>query len=426
LQNRFSVIVNQYIYTASNVQMTYLLNTKIRESFFLLNFSRSVSLTLLLHIQHGIRALSLNFRIIFFFHIFFSFLKLYLSSKQSSMANCSSIENQFHLPEMDYSNPFFLHHGDSPGAILVSQQLNGDNYGSWKRAMIMALTAKNKIGFINGSLPKPSDVSESDPLGFAWCRCNNMVLSWLINFVSKEIAASIIYIDSAADMWMDLHDRFSHLNGPRVFQLQQKMSSLSQENDSVSTYFTSLKGLWDELDHQEPLPCCTCGAVKALQAKHQRQYVYQFLMGLNESFSHIRGQILLLDPLPPMNKVFSLVLQEERQRGLSISSGSFNHNTTALLTKTAVSSQPRTNSKANYKGKNRPTCSHCGIYGHTMEKCYRLHGFPPGYKFTKGKNASSVANQVSAEPDHPQLHFSFFIFYFLNAIEEVRIIFSSA
>jgi len=153
----------------------------------------------------------------------------------------------------------------------------------------LALTAKNKIGFINGFLPKPSDIPESDPLGFAWYRCNNMVLSWLINSVSKEIAASIIYIDSVADMWMDLHDRFSHLNGPRVFQLQQKMSSLSQENDSVSTYFTSLKGLWDELDHQEPLPCCTCGVVKALQAKHQRQYVYQFLMGLNESFSHIRG-----------------------------------------------------------------------------------------------------------------------------------------
>jgi hypothetical protein len=267
----------------------------------------------------------------------------------------------------------------------------------------LALTAKNKIGFINGFLPKPSDIPESDPLGFACYRCNTMVLSWLINSVSKEIAASIIYIDSTANMWMDLHDRFSHLNGPRVFQLQQKMSSLSQENDSVSTYFTSLKGLWDELDHQEPLPCCTCGAMKALQVKHQRQYVYQFLMGLNESFSHIRGQILLLDPLPPMNKVFSLVLQEERQRGLSISSGSFNHNTTALLTKTVVSSQPCTNSKANYKGKDRPTCSHCGISGHTMEKCYRLHGFPPGYKFTKGKNASSVANQVSAEPDHPQL-----------------------
>jgi hypothetical protein len=39
-----------------------------------------------------------------------------------------------------------------------------------------------------------------------------------------------------------------------------------------------------------------------------------------------------------MNKVFSLVLQEDRQHGLSISSGSFNHSTTALLTKTTVSS----------------------------------------------------------------------------------------
>jgi hypothetical protein len=53
----------------------------------------------------------------------------------------------------------------------------------------------------------------------------------LINSVSKEIAASIIYKDSAPEMWMDLHDRFSHLNGARVFQLQQKMSSLSPEND---------------------------------------------------------------------------------------------------------------------------------------------------------------------------------------------------
>jgi len=38
--------------------------------------------------------------------------------------------------------------------------------------------------------------------------------------------------------------------------------------------------------------------------------------------------------------VFALVLQEERQRGLSISSSSFNQNTTALLTKAAPSTQP--------------------------------------------------------------------------------------
>jgi hypothetical protein len=307
------------------------------------------------------------------------------------------------LSEMDYSNPFFLHHGDSPGAILVAQQLTGDNYSSWKRAMLMALTTKNKIGFVNGSLPIPLDLPDSDPLSFSWCRCNNMVLSWLINSVSKEIAAIIIYIDSATDMWTDLQDRFSQLNGLRIFQIQQNMSSLSQNNDSVSTYFTALKGLWDELDNHQPLPCCTCGAMKILQAKHQRQYVYQFLMELNESFSHIRGQILLIDLLPPMNKVFSLVLQEERQPSLSVSSLSFNQSTTALLSKTVPPTQNRfVNNKGNSTRKDHPTCSHCGLTSHTMEKCYRLHGFPPGFKFTKGKNTSHATNQVS-DGDVPQL-----------------------
>lgn len=40
----------------------------------------------------------------------------------------------------------------------------------------------------------------------------------------------------------------------------------------------------------------------------------QFLNGLNNSYSHTRGQIPMIDPLPGINKVFSLVLQEEQRR----------------------------------------------------------------------------------------------------------------
>jgi len=63
--------------------------------------------------------------------------------------------------EMDSSNPFFLHHGDSPGAMIVSKPLNGENYNSWKRVMMMALPAKNKLSFVNGTLPKPSNLYDS-------------------------------------------------------------------------------------------------------------------------------------------------------------------------------------------------------------------------------------------------------------------------
>ena len=37
-------------------------------------------------------------------------------------------------------------------------------------------------------------------------------------------------------------------------------------------------------------------------------------------------------------------------------------------------------------------CTYYGKLGHTVDKCYRLHGFPLGYKF---KNKTSTAHQVS-------------------------------
>lgn len=39
----------------------------------------------------------------------------------------------------------------------------------------------------------------------------------------------------------------------------------------------------------------------------------QFLMGLNESYAQIHAQILMMDPIPVMSKIFSLVIQGERQ-----------------------------------------------------------------------------------------------------------------
>ena len=44
-------------------------------------------------------------------------------------------------------------------------------------------------------------------------------------------------------------------------------------------------------------------------------------------------------------------------------------------------------------------CSHCGKLGHIMEKCYKLVGFPPGYK-QKGRVAK--ANQVMVDDDQGQ------------------------
>ncbi|KAH9659734.1 protein kinase domain-containing protein [Citrus sinensis] len=94
-------------------------------------------------------------------------------------------------------NVFLVHPSDSPTAVLVSPLLTGDNYGTWVRAMTMALRAKNKLGFVDGTISKP-DEDEDD--GGRWLRCNDLVGSWVLNSISSELVGSVLYAQSAREV----------------------------------------------------------------------------------------------------------------------------------------------------------------------------------------------------------------------------------
>ena len=89
-------------------------------------------------------------------------------------------------------NPYFLSSNENPGNILVTQPLLGmKNYQSWSRAMVLALTAKKKMGFVNGNISKPYLDS---PLYEDWESCIAMVLSWLINSMANTTHHSQILL----------------------------------------------------------------------------------------------------------------------------------------------------------------------------------------------------------------------------------------
>ena len=77
-------------------------------------------------------------------------------------------------PTITESNPLTLHHFDHLGLVLVSKLLDGDNYGQWSHAMRIALSAKNKISFINETVKMPPQI---DAKFLIWERCKYMVLS---------------------------------------------------------------------------------------------------------------------------------------------------------------------------------------------------------------------------------------------------------
>jgi len=58
--------------------------------------------------------------------------------------------------------------------------------------MIHALTAKNKVGFINGTIQPPSETEQ--PIEYAlWNRCNSMILSWLAHSVEHDLAKAVVH-----------------------------------------------------------------------------------------------------------------------------------------------------------------------------------------------------------------------------------------
>ncbi|KAB5534975.1 hypothetical protein DKX38_018061 [Salix brachista] len=337
--------------------------------------------------------------------------------EQTPTSQSANTENPKHVSSYfnftDPNNPYRIENGDHTSLVLVTELLTTENYITWSRSMRRALRAKNKLGFISGSIVQPTD--EEDPLFEMWERCNDMVVSWIQNAVSIDIKHTLAFMDDAQVVWTELKDRFTQQNGPRIFQLRRDLANLRQDRDSVSAYFGSLKTLWDEMIVYNPMPLCTCGQSKMLNERYQRDYVIQFLMGLNDQYTNARDQIMLIEPLPSINKVFSLIQQQEQHHQLTNNTPSCE--SMALASK-FVNAPFRTSNRI-FTKKERPycqhchtqghtlencfktgnaeppVCSHCNMSGHVIEKCYKVHGYPPGHKLYKGRAASSFANQVA-------------------------------
>ena len=80
-----------------------------------------------------------------------------------------------------------------------------------------------------------------------------------------------------------------------------------------------------------------------------------------------------MDLIPPINKIFAMISQEEKQRSVRIDvlGGSDQSNSMVM----AVKEDQRCLAK-----KDRLLCTQCKMLDHTVDKCFKLHRYPPGYK----------------------------------------------
>ncbi|XP_072056220.1 uncharacterized protein [Arachis hypogaea] len=210
----------------------------------------------------------------------------------------------------------------------------------------------------------------NDPLYEACDRCNDYIVSWVTLALSPEIAQSVIWHDVAGDLWRDLKHMYSQGDIFKMDEIDDELSTIKQATN------------------------CACD-LEIVKNYREDAYVMRFLKGLNEVYSYVKSQVMLMKPMPKIDEAFSLLLQQERQI----------HQTEPILNartlKNASSNTPQANrgrgrDRRAGRGRGRGSSKQCSYYGktgHLVDVCYKKHGMPPHFK----QGGTSFINNVVAK-----------------------------
>jgi hypothetical protein len=132
-------------------------------------------------------------------------------------------------------------------------------------------------------------------------------------------------------------------------------------------------------------------------------------MGLNESYKAIRGQILLMNPLPDVRQAYSSIVQEEKQRSLCDI-----RETTETVAMAVQKNEPialavrpgHDSSRSNSFNRKPLHCSYCDNDHHVRDTCWKLHGYPSGHpkhkstRFNRRGSCSQFENSAQSSANH--------------------------
>ncbi|XP_071712556.1 uncharacterized protein [Rutidosis leptorrhynchoides] len=127
------------------------------------------------------------------------------------------------INKLDFSDPLYLHSNDTTGTPITSIKLKGtENYNIWSRSMKLALSTKNKMGFINGSVLRSKT---NEVLASQWDRCNSIVLSWILGSVTEDLYCGQIFSTNATEVWNELKETYDKIDTSIIFNLHQQINT---------------------------------------------------------------------------------------------------------------------------------------------------------------------------------------------------------
>ncbi|GAU51477.1 hypothetical protein TSUD_413660 [Trifolium subterraneum] len=230
-----------------------------------------------------------------------------------------------------------------------------------------------------------------------WWTVQSMLVSWILNTIDPTLRSTISYMENAKDMWEDIKERLSVVNGPRIQQFKSDLAQCKQEGMTMVNYYGKLKALWDELANYQQIPICNCGGCKCdikekLEKQREEEKVHQFLMGLDDVlYGTVRSNLLATDLLPSMNKMYATLIQEERVKSMTRTKDERGE-----IVGLAVQTRGRARGRGNTKEKDS-VCSHCNQPEHDVAGCFQIVGYPDWWGDRPRYEAKTGAGRVKGQ-----------------------------
>jgi gag-polypeptide of LTR copia-type len=141
-----------------------------------------------------------------------------------------------------------------PSAMTITLE-GKKNFNLWSQMLEMKLSSRDKLGYINGSKPKPD---ERDEAYRKWRMEDSMVKDYMINSMHPSLIGNYLPFSTAKEPWDSISA--TYFDGDDLTQyldLVRKVNRVKQAGSTVETYYSHLQGLWKELDARRPNPM-TC------------------------------------------------------------------------------------------------------------------------------------------------------------------------
>ncbi|XP_021726148.1 uncharacterized protein LOC110693300 [Chenopodium quinoa] len=239
-------------------------------------------------------------------------------------------------PSQDPISPYYLHPSGNPGIKLVSEKFDGSG-------------------------------------------CNSMMISWILGVLVQNLARSVLYFNTAREIWVNLEESFGASFGTVLYALQQSMDHIEQGNDDLSTFCTKNKRLWD--DELDPLPICSCDnctctitqkLLKLLMQEEKHKL-------LNNSRVELEAMAFAVNRRN-YNEGYNNFDKNRQQQSFHGGFGGQRQN-----------SYPDHNRKINYY------CDFCKIPGHSIQRCRKVNAQNTNTSFKNNYRGKQFARAVHGD-----------------------------